>query len=197
MTPISATRYDRPTRVLHAALAVGVVVQLALSSVMHVPAGRGLGVFDWHRAAFEMHAKVGLALATVCALHWLWVCLPVSRPGFAWLFPWFTRGRRQLLRRELSDLMFLRTPAPESDSPLIGSVHGLGLMVITTSAAGGIVNYLGYFRGVPIPRWVLHEVALVHISMGYLMWVFVTAHVGMALRHGLSGDQAPLGIFRP
>ena len=184
-----------PARV-HAALAAGVIAQLALSCVMHVPAGVGLGVFDWHREAFELHARVGLALAAVCALHWLWLCLPWCRPGLVHLFPWWQREQRAVLRAQFVNLARLQLPAI-SDSPLAGTVHGLGLAVVSGSAAGGIVNYLGYFRGAPIPRFVLHDVAQFHITMGYLMWAFVIAHAGMALLHSLSGRPEVLGIFRP
>jgi cytochrome b561 len=189
-------KYDRVTRWLHAALAAGVLAQLALSCVMHVPAGRGLGVFDWHRDAFEWHARVGLVLVGVCALHWLWLCLPWSRPGLAALYPWTRSGQRALLRTEFLNLLRLRLPVYGNVSPLVGTVHGLGLAAISGSAAGGIVNYLGYFRGVPIARWVLHDVARFHIAMGYLLWVFVIAHAGMALFHALAGRKEVLGVLR-
>jgi cytochrome b561 len=193
---VAPPKYDPLTRWLHAALAAGVVAQLALSSVMHVPAGVGLGVFDWHREAFEWHARVGLALAAVCALHWLWLCLPWCHPGLLHLFPWWQREARAMLFRQLVNLARLRLPTV-SDSTLAGTVHGLGLAAVSGSASGGIVNYLGYFRGAPIPRWVLHHVSQFHITMGYLIWAFVIAHVGMALLHSLSGRAEVLGIFRP
>ena len=88
MSGLTRSRYDAFTRLFHALLAVGITAQLALSAVMTVPAGPGLGVRDWHREAFEWHARLGLAVATVCALHWLWSCLPTSRPGVRYLFPW-------------------------------------------------------------------------------------------------------------
>lgn len=189
-------KYDRATRWLHAALAAAVLAQLALSCVMHVPAGRGLGVFDWHRDAFEWHARVGLVLVAVCAVHWLWLCLPWSRPGLGALFPWTRSEQRALLRCEIVNLLRLRLPVYGNVRALVGTVHGLGLAAVSGSAAGGIVNYLGYFRGVPIARWVLHDVARFHIAMGYLLWAFVIAHAGMALLHSLAGRKEVLGVLR-
>jgi hypothetical protein len=46
-----------------------------------------------------------------------------------------------------------------------------------------MVNYLGYFRGAPIPNYVLHWVGRCHIALGFLIAVFVIGHASMALRH--------------
>jgi cytochrome b561 len=185
MTLLVRQKYDAVTLSLHAALAVGVVCQLLLSMVMHVPAGVGSGVRDWHREAFEIHARVGLGVAVVCALHWPWVCLPLSHPGIRSLFPWTQRDARKILIRDIIDLAGFRVLARGERSPLVGTVHGLGLVAVTGSAAGGIVNYLGYFVGVPVPTLVLHWVARCHIALGYLIGLFIIAHGSMAVRHWL------------
>jgi cytochrome b561 len=181
--PGSARKYDRVTLWLHAALALGVLIQLSLSAVMHVPAGPGLGVRDWHREAFEVHARTGLFVVVVCALHWLWLCLPHARPGIAPLFPWLKRDNRIKIVHEFRDLISLHTSSSLFPSPLAGTVQGLGLLAVSGSASGGIINYLGYFVGVPIPRTVLHWVSLSHILFGYAIWLFVVGHVTMALLH--------------
>lgn len=181
--PGRVCKYDRVTVWLHAALALGVLVQLSLSAVMHVPAGPGLGVRDWHRGAFEIHARTGLFVVAVCALHWLWLCLPYARPGIAQLFPWLERDNRSKIIREFCDLIRLRASPSLFLSPLAGTVHGLGLLAVSGSATGGIINYLGYFMGVPIPRIVLHCVSLSHILFGYAIWIFLVGHVSMALQH--------------
>ncbi|MES2403899.1 MAG: cytochrome b/b6 domain-containing protein [Pseudomonadota bacterium] len=179
-------KYDRTTRWLHAALACGVVVQLALSAVMHVPPGPGLGTNDWHRKAFELHAKVGPWVGFIVALHWLWLLLPQSRPGLSYLFPWASAETRRVLFAELESLVRLRIPPPAAGSPLVGTVHGLGLAAVTGSAMCGITLYLGYFVGIAIPRPILHGVALAHLTFGFLMWTFVIAHGSMALVHWIA-----------
>ena len=55
MNPVSRQNDDVVT-LPHAVPAVGVVRQLILGLVKHVPAGIRLGVRDWHREAFEIHA---------------------------------------------------------------------------------------------------------------------------------------------
>lgn len=183
MTDVTLPKYDPLTLALHAALAAGVIIELLLSAVMHVPAGVGLGPRDWHRQAFETHAHLGPAVAAICALHWLWICSPWARPGVAYLFPWLRHGQRATLHRELSGLLRRELPSPGTLSPLVGSVHGLGLLAVTGSVAGGAVSYLGYFVGLPIPRLVLHWTALEQTVMSWLVWVFVIGHVSMALWH--------------
>jgi hypothetical protein len=175
-------RHDRVATWLHAALAIGVLAQLALSSVMHVPPGRGLGVFDWHRQAFYIHARVGLAVAAVCALAWLWLALPFSRPAFADLFPGSRGEKRRALRHELEHLVRLHPTAPQQPRLVGAALDGLGLTMVSFSAAAGLINYLGYFMGAPIPSALLHWVSLFHVAVGYLLWVLVIAWALVALR---------------
>lgn len=178
-------KYDPITRALHAALATGVVIELILQAVMHVPAGVGQGMDDWHREAFELHAHFGPTVAVVCALHWLWICLPFSRPGIAYLFPWVRHEPRIVLKREFAALLRRELPPREGLSPLLGTVHGLGLLAVTGSVAGGVVSYLGYFTPVPIPGPVLHWTAWEQVIMSWFVWTFVASHGSMAVWHWL------------
>lgn len=183
-------KYDTVTLWLHGALATGVVIELALLSVMRVPPGVGLGVRDWHRAAFEIHCRVGPAVTVVWALHWVWICLPFARPGVGYLFPWWRRDGRATLLRELKELLRLELPARHEPSPLVGTVQGLGLCALSGSVVGGMIAYLAYFRGVPMPDRFLHDVALEQIVMSWLVWAFFAGHVSMALRHSLTRPPA-------
>ncbi|MFI4921344.1 MAG: cytochrome b/b6 domain-containing protein [Gammaproteobacteria bacterium] len=192
MNPAGKTKYDPLTRWLHAALAAAVVFQLLTDAVMRVPPGVGQGVRDWHREMFEIHAHAGPAVAVICALHWLWICLPWSRPGLTYLFPWMQRDRRATIYREFKNLLQFETPSPRELSPLTGSVHGLGLLAVTGSVAGGLVSYLGYFAGLPIPAPVLHWAALEQITMVWFVWAFVIGHVSMALWHWSGGHASQL-----
>ncbi len=196
MNGSATTKYDRITRALHAALAAGVVIELLLQAVMRVPPGVGKGVDDWHREAFELHAHFGPTVALICLLHWLWICLPWSHPGVAYLFPWRQREKRAHLHRELKDLFRLRLPPPRELSPLVGTVHGLGLLAVTGTVIGGSVSYLGYYMGVPIPQKVLHWAALELITMSWFVWPFVIGHTAMAAAHWLSSRLHTSSVFR-
>lgn len=192
MTPRTAPKYDPITLWLHTALATGVVLELLLEAVMRVPAGVGLGAENWHREAFELHAHFGPTVAVICVLHWLWVCLPFSRPGIVYLFPWLQRARRAVLYREFRKLLQFELPPRAELSPLVGTVHGLGLLAITGSVVGGSVSYLGYYAGLPISRQVLHWAALELIVTSWFVWTFVVGHVFMAMWHLLENRLPPI-----
>lgn len=183
-------KYDVVTLWLHGALATGVVIDLALLSVMRVPPGVGLGVRDWHRAAFEIHCRVGPAVTVIWALHWLWICLPFARPGVGYLFPWRRGDARAILLRELKGLLVLELPARNERSPLVGTVQGLGLCALSGSVVGGVIAWLAYFKGVPMPGRFLHDVALEQVVMSWFVWAFFAGHVSMAARHYLTRPAA-------
>ena len=182
-------KYDPLTRLLHTGLATGVVIELLLQAVMRVPAGVGLGVDDWHREAFELHAHFGPTVAVLCLLHWLWICLPWSRPGVGYLFPWLRPEQRRVLGREFRALLRFEPPHDRL-SPLVGTIQGLGLLAVTGSVAGGVVSYLGYFARWPIPSQVLHWTALEQLLMSWLVWAFVIGHASMGLWHWMSDGRA-------
>lgn len=185
MSVTVANKYDPLTRALHAALATSVVIELLLQAVMRVPPGVGLGMRDWHREAFELHSHFGPTVAVLCLAHWLWICLPWARPGVSYLFPWLQASLHPLLQREFRALLRLELPPREELSPLVGTVHGLGLLAVTASVLGGTVSYLGYYTRVPVPNVVLHWSALELIASSWLVWPFVVGHASMALLHRL------------
>lgn len=192
--PSPRAKYDLVSRYLHTALATSVVIELLLQAVMRVPPGVGLGKDDWHREAFELHAHFGPTVTVTCAFFWLWIALPLSRPGIGYLFPWLRQVRRTVLRRELADLVRWRLPSPRELSPLVGTIHGLGLLAVSGTVLAGSVSYLGYYTGVPVSSRVLHGSALVLSVLSWLVWPFVVGHVLMACWHRLSdrlGNRAP------
>lgn len=186
MSDAAKRKYDRVTICLHAALATGVVIELLLQAVMRVPPGVGQGVDDWHRQAFELHSHFGPTVAALCLLHWLWISMPWSHPGVAYLFPWLRSSQRPTLRREFRALLRLELPPQQTLSPLVGTVHSLGLLAVTGVVLGGTLSYLGYYTRVPVPNRVLHWCSLELIVTSWFVWVFVIAHVSMAGLHRLA-----------
>lgn len=188
-------KYDLVSRCLHTALATAVVLELLLQAVMHVPPGVGLGKDDWHRQAFELHAHFGPVVAVICALFWIWIALPFSRPGIGYLFPWLDRAQRPVLQRELADLGRLRLPPPRELSPMVGTIHGLGLLAVSGTVLAGTVSYLGYYTRIPVSSRVLHWSALDLSVLSWAVWAFVAGHVSMASWHWACGhfNSAPPG----
>lgn len=179
-------KYDPVTRALHAALATSVVIELLLQAMMRVPPGVGQGVDDWHREAFELHSHFGPTAAMVCGLHWLWICLPWSRPGVAYLFPWLRSSQRPVLLREFHALLRFELPSQQALSPLVGTVHGLGLLAVTGVVLGGSLSYLGYYTRVPVPNLVLHWCSRELVVTSWFVWAFVIGHASMAGFHRLA-----------
>ena len=190
-------KYDPITRALHAGLATGVVIELLLQAVMRVPPGVGKGVDDWHRQAFELHSHFGPTVAVLCLLHWLWICLPWSRPGVGYLFPWLRSSQWPALGSESRALLRFRLPLQGALSPLVGTVHGLGLLAVTGVVLGGSLSYLGYYTRVPVPNLVLHWCSRELLVTSVFVWVFVIGHASMALLHRLmrplTGQADPRG----
>jgi len=179
-------KYDPVTRLLHVGLATGVVIELLLQAVMRVPPGVGQGVDDWHREAFELHSHFGPVVAVLCLLHWLWICSPWARPGVAYLFPWLRSGQRPAMGREFRALLRWELPPQEGLSPLVGTIHGLGLLAVTGVVLGGSLSYLGYYTRVPVPNLVLHWCARELVFTSWFVWAFVIGHGSMAAWHRLS-----------
>lgn len=186
-THTSRSKYDLVSRCLHTALATAVMIELGLQAVMRVPPGVGLGKDDWHREAFEVHSHFGPTVAVVCVLFWAWIALPFSRPGIGYLFPWLRRAQRQVLQRELTDLVRLRLPLPHEISPLVGTIHGLGLLAVSGTVVAGSLSYLGYYTSVPVSNHILHWSALALIALSWAVWSFVAGHVAMAAWHWCAG----------
>lgn len=195
--PLPRSKYDRVSRCLHTALAAAVVIELALQAVMRVPPGVGLGKDDWHREAFEVHAHFGPTVAAACVLFWAWIALPFSRPGIGYLFPWLRRAQRQVLKRELTDLVRLRLPSARAISPLVGTIHGLGLLAVSGTVVAGSVSYLGYYTSVPVSSRLLHWSALGLIALSWLVWSFLAGHVAMAVWHRSAGNRDDSAASRP
>jgi len=183
---------DAVTRTLHTALATAVVIELALQAVMRVPPGIGQGLDDWNRQAFELHSHFGPVLTLLCVLYWLWICLPVSRPGIAQLFPWRRRARRSELEREFVDLLRRQLPLRRPAGTLARTVQGLGLLAVTASVLGGTVSYFGYYTRVPVPGRVLHWASVELVITSWLVWSFVIGHVSMALLHRIASRRKKL-----
>lgn len=182
-------KYDTVTRALHAALATGVVIELLLQATMHVPPGLGQGVDDWHREAFELHSHFGPTVTLLCLLHWLWICLPWSRPGVAYLFPWLRSSQRPNLQREFRALLRCKLPSQQALSPLVGMVHGLGLLAVTGVVLGGSLSYLGYYTRVSVPNLLLHWCARELVVTSWLVWAFVVCHASMAVWHQFADSR--------
>jgi uncharacterized membrane protein len=145
-------KYNKLTRWLHAAIALGVTLQLLLSLAMETPKpGRPFGGLE--AAAFESHEVMGLFVSGVLLLHWLFLLSGHAGLGKEHLFPWFSRQRRDAMIDEIKQ-QWARRRLEDTQQPsaVAGATHGLGLLVTSIMAiTGGVVyfRYGGKWRNVP------------------------------------------------
>ena len=182
--PMPEQTRSRATRILHALIAVTIVTQLALSTVMQAP-GRNRPGDQW----FEVHEYVGLATLAVLAGYWIWAMVRTREVSFAMLFPWFSMSRIRNVWADLGDHLrsLGRGKLPLSEAkPLANAVHGLGLIVATIMAVTGAA---GYF--LPQARSLLD----VHAAVSSVMWAYLIGHAGIAVLHEIKGERLIQRIF--
>ncbi len=180
------THHNQATRVVHACLAVAIVVQLA-SSLGMVPAEHGHAgnlLFQAHRAS---------GLAAFALLLAFWAVAMTRRVGtpLGAIFPWLSSARlsalRADLRRHLAALFRLRLPAHEDGGALPSAIHGLGLCLVSAMAATGTIYALTGAANPEAPGlagWAM----VVHQSLANLVWAYLVGHAAMALLHHVGSE---------
>ena len=171
-------RRSMTTKLLHGALALCVLHQLLLVSLVEAPEGPTAG-----NTFFEIHRIVGLTALAVLLAFWAWLARRRLEPGITALVPWFTaRGRAAVhadLGEHLATLRQRRLPEiDEGHSALAAAIHGLGLLAVTLMAVtGGLFAWFGHDSGVGGVALEIHQMA------ANLLWAYLIGHVGMAFVH--------------
>ncbi|MFL5337060.1 MAG: cytochrome b/b6 domain-containing protein [Geminicoccaceae bacterium] len=184
-------RHAFTTRLLHLLLAGGIVLQLADSQLMRVPRpGRELTALQG--SAFAVHQWVGLAMAVVIVLFWLWLTLRRVGTAPGQLFPWFSARRLRAVRTDLAGYARAATrlslPDPETSGALAGALHGLGLLIALAMAPTGTIGWLAWDQSAAMSSFA-PGVFEVHGAIANLMWAYVIAHVGATVLHELVGHR--------
>lgn len=184
--------YNRYTRLLHLAVALGIIIQMVTSLVMVHPKPGRLG-----DGFYVIHETLGLVVMFVLAAHWLWMLAGYAgQPGL--LFPWFSKNGYATLRddarRYLAALAERRLPADDTPSPLAGALQGIGLLAGTVLAATGVVLWMAI---VPDQRLSpnMRIVKEIHEMMGPVMWAFLAIHPTAGLIHELAGHGTLRRMF--
>ena len=189
--------YDRVVRWLHAGMALAVVIQMLSSLVMQVPQPGRMPLEPQH-AFFLIHEASGLTLVTLLVLHWLWALTGHVAGGWGHLFPWFSRARLQALLAALKALpTWLRDSSAVDEEvmyPLVGAVHGLGLLTVTAMALTGATMVLTMAPDGAMGT-LLHAVRWVHEFVANFMWAYVIGHVAMAVLHQVRGERLLTRLF--
>jgi cytochrome b561 len=187
-------KYDKATRWLHAGLALGITLQLALSLVMEhsEPDKPATGIAA---ATFEVHENVGMVVLAILVLHWLWQLTGHTLHGLGHLFPWFSANGRAAVMADAKRLVASRMRDNPQVSPLAGAVHGLGILVATAMGVSGAVLYFGMADNGSMSKPV-HVIEEFHGLMANLMWAYLVGHVAMGALHRKLGHAEVSDIFR-
>lgn len=175
------------TRLLHAALASAVGVQLVTSLIMQVPSAHHSG-----NVFFEVHKNSGILAAVLVLLFWAVIATRGVGTEVGLLFPEFSANRRTALasdvRRHWSALRHGQLPGFQDASPLVAAGHGLGLVLVTVMVAtGGVWEGLRWSGAFSQP--VADRILELHSLTSVFVWAYLIGHGLMALRHHYAGDQ--------
>lgn len=195
---LKALGYNTFTKVLHLALVLVVILQLALAANMEHPEP-GTHPPAWRLELFEWHEAVGLLLLLLVVVH-LVHTLRDAGDESAWhiLFPWLRQEGRDQLIEELKMVPgWLRHGPPPQDVgiALPGTVHGAGLLLLLAMGLSGLIIFFGMGEDGSHPEWV-HAVMEIHAdALGTLLWIFLIGHAGMAFWHEWLGHKSKNRIF--
>lgn len=169
-------RHAIATRLLHAGLAVAIIVQLGSSQFMN-PDDGGDNIFG-------VHAYVGLTAFALVLAFWLQTAVRQRGTPWSMLIPWFSGARLAAvwadIKAHVTALRHLRLPKHDTHSPFASAIHGLGLLLITGMAASGTLYYF-VTTGDPDGGGLVKVAMTVHTTLANLVWAYLIGHALMAL----------------
>jgi cytochrome b561 len=185
------------SRLLHMGMAVGVSLQLLLSTGMERPRPAVMRS-TLESLTFSLHEYLGLmSLALILAWLW-WLVRRRDEPTLGTLFPWVEHdGRNALMTsvvitsRQARHGKLAETAEME---PLVKTVHGLGLVCISVMAFSGTLVWLGMDADGAMPIWT-RLLLEIHQLTANFVWAFIFGHAGMAVLHQLRGDETLARMF--
>jgi cytochrome b561 len=190
-----SVKYAWPIKLLHGLFALGITLQLLLSTVMRQPRpGRARDAFE--TLTFAVHEYLGLAVLAILLLHWLLVAFGSAYKGLAHFFPWFSRERMTRLLAEANDLARLRISEPEKQDTVAGAFQGVGLVIASLLALSGGMIFIGMADDGTMSA-TIRSVRKVHTTLAPVMWGYLGIHVAATLAHLVVGHRSVLAIFRP
>lgn len=185
------------TRLLHAGLAIGISLQLLISTFMEMP-GREHPRAWWQTLGFTLHEGIGLLMLLLIAGWFVWFFVRRHEEGAQALFPWFTQASRYALidavRQAYLSLKKRQMPLSSETDHIARAVHGLGALCALGMALSGLLVWLGLSSQGELADWARLVLDL-HQVLATLMWIYVLSHAAMALLHHRRGDTTLKQMF--
>jgi cytochrome b561 len=188
-------RYSAEEKLLHFMIGGGMLFQLIIENWMQRPKPDETATIV-QILFFGAHEFIGISLLVIVGTRFL--LMIGERQEFLRLFPWFDASGRQGLVNEIrevpTDWLSGNLKDTGEQNFLAGSVHGLGLLLALGLGLTGLIIFIELSpegtTGV-----LGHGAIEVHEVMGTLLWVFLVAHITMAIYHQLLGHRALQHIF--
>lgn len=181
------TRHSQITRLLHAGIALAVIIQL-LTSLVFVPPQSGL-----ENVWFEAHEYGGLATFALALLFWLNLAARRTGTPMGRLFPWLSAKRLVNLRNDVAEhakaAARLTLPPYREDAALPSAVHGLGILLVTGMASLGAI-WFGMSALGPETSQLADLAIEAHVLLSNLVWAYLVSHSGLAILHTFKGAPA-------
>jgi len=178
-----AAAFSPALRRLHFLVAILVTVQLVI----------GLTMGHDTPNLFLSHQLIGLGIAALVLLHWLWL-FAGERGQLAHLLPFGGEARRAVFA-DIAGLTRGRVPEGGPRAGLPALVHGLGLLALTAVAALGTGIYV--LIRLHLSRSELAEtLGDVHSFFAWVLIVYWCGHVLLAVLHEARGDRVIGRMFR-
>ncbi|MEJ2396207.1 MAG: cytochrome b/b6 domain-containing protein [Candidatus Thiodiazotropha sp.] len=185
------------TRLLHAGLAIGISLQLLISTFMQMP-GREHPRAWWQTLGFTLHEGIGLLMLPLIAGWFVWLFVRRHEEGPQALFPWFTQAARHALidavRGAFLSLKKREIPLSSETDRIARAVHGLGALCALGMALSGLLVWLGLSSQGELADWARLVLDL-HQALATLMWIYVLSHAAMALLHHRRGETTLKQMF--
>lgn len=183
---MTAVRHALLTKLLHVALLLSVLWQLAASGLVERPRTSQPG-----NLFYGIHEIVGLVTLALVMFFWIWTAVRRRETPFTSLFPWLSGRQLKAVTADIGAhwayLRRLRLPPSDIETPLASAVHGLGLLAALAMAATGAWLYTQ-----SIPSGLILEI---HKAVSNLMWAYVIGHAGMALMQQFAGHRVLQRMF--
>jgi cytochrome b561 len=186
--------YSRFIRWSHALVAAAIIFQLAISLVMDHPHRNKPMTIDGG-LYFRWHEWIGLAALAILACAWIYRLKTWRRESQGRLFPWTSAPGRSSLVSDARQFLLLRWTTIPQDGALVGTVHGLGLLIASAMAISGGAIYAALG-----PQDTLTPAAAslgdLHSLLSTFMWVYLCGHALMASWHQFMGHGSFARIFK-
>lgn len=183
-----STQHQLWTRLLHAGVAIAVIIQLTTSLVLR-PAEEGHA----GNLAFDIHQFSGLVALVIVSAFWVLALVRRRGTPLGALWPWFSETRRAALWADMADHLAsarrFQLPAHKDAAALPSATHGLGIALVTVMAVTGTVYYF-VNDGNPDAGGLVGVVMFLHTSLASLVWIYLVGHAGLGVLQHFSNNHS-------